>query len=214
MKNAPHQPDKKDIILLVAEKLFAENGFEGTSIRDLAAMADVNLAMISYYFGSKEKLFEELVLRRTSYMREMLEQITASEVGPWEKLYAIIDLYVERILSNATFHKIMFREISLELRTGMTNNICDILSRNALQFAVVINEGIEKKIFRQVDVPLTIATIIGSINHATLSKKLVCSVLKVDFDSYQVNSDEHKTRLKNHLKQMMTSHLQIQNPVI
>ena len=53
--------DKKEHILIVAERFFGENGFDGTSIRDIAQKANVNLAMISYYFGSKEKLLEALM---------------------------------------------------------------------------------------------------------------------------------------------------------
>ena len=47
-------------IINVAEKLFAEKGFAATSVRDIANEADVNVSMISYYFGSKEKLAEAL----------------------------------------------------------------------------------------------------------------------------------------------------------
>ena len=50
--------DKQIAIINTAEKLFALNGFDGTSVRDIAHEAGVNLAMISYYFGSKEKLME------------------------------------------------------------------------------------------------------------------------------------------------------------
>jgi AcrR family transcriptional regulator len=203
--------DKKEHILQVAEVLFAENGFEGTSIRDLAARADVNLAMISYYFGSKEKLFEELVLRRTSYMRQMMQQLNSADTDPWHKIYTIIDLYVDRILSNVTFHKIMFREMSMELRSEMNSTICDTVSQNAIQFAKIINDGIERKVFKKGDVPLTIASIIGTINHSTLSKKLVCQVLNANPESYTINSEEHKTRLKKHLKQMITDHLKIKS---
>ena len=48
--------DKQIQILETAEKLFAENGFDGTSVRQISKAADINIAMISYYFGSKEKL--------------------------------------------------------------------------------------------------------------------------------------------------------------
>ena len=53
-----HSTDNK--IFLAAEKLFAEKGFAATSTRDIAKNAGVNVSMISYYFGSKEKLFEEI----------------------------------------------------------------------------------------------------------------------------------------------------------
>ncbi len=45
---------KEENILFAAEKLFAEKGFEGTSTREIAKAANVNISMISYYFGSKE----------------------------------------------------------------------------------------------------------------------------------------------------------------
>ena len=45
-------------ILIEAEKLFSEQDFDAVSVRDIAKEANVNIAMISYYFGSKEKLFE------------------------------------------------------------------------------------------------------------------------------------------------------------
>lgn len=50
--------DVKDRIILVARELFIQNGYAGTSVRDIAAASDANIAHISYYFSSKENLFE------------------------------------------------------------------------------------------------------------------------------------------------------------
>jgi len=47
----------RERLLDVAEGLFAERGFEGTSIRELASAADSNIASVNYYFGGKEKRF-------------------------------------------------------------------------------------------------------------------------------------------------------------
>ena len=43
-------------ILEIAEELIAENGFEKTSVRDISYKEKVNVAMISYYFGSKLRI--------------------------------------------------------------------------------------------------------------------------------------------------------------
>ncbi len=51
-------------ILDVAEEAFAGSGYAGTSLRDISERAEVNPALIRYYFGSKEKLFCEVVMRR------------------------------------------------------------------------------------------------------------------------------------------------------
>lgn len=50
--------DVKQRILDAAHKLFINNGFDGTSIRDIANASDTNIAMVNYYFQSKYNLFE------------------------------------------------------------------------------------------------------------------------------------------------------------
>jgi AcrR family transcriptional regulator len=56
----PPQPDRRLNILLAAEKLFALHGFHAVSIRQIAAEADVPLALIGYYYGSKNELYEAI----------------------------------------------------------------------------------------------------------------------------------------------------------
>lgn len=48
-------------IIEVAKNLFAEKGFYGTSIRDICKLAEVNISLISYYFGGKEELYKVVV---------------------------------------------------------------------------------------------------------------------------------------------------------
>lgn len=52
-------------ILEAAKILFADHGYEGTSIREIAKAADVNVASVNYYFNSKENLFLEIL--KTGY---------------------------------------------------------------------------------------------------------------------------------------------------
>ena len=74
--------DKQIQILEVAETLFAEKGFDGTSIRDISKVAKINVAMVSYYFGSKEKLLESLVLFKTSGLKEQLINLIEENLEP------------------------------------------------------------------------------------------------------------------------------------
>ena len=61
----------KDRLLDSAEKLFCENGFEGASIRDIAALAGCNIASVNYYFGGKQQLYEEVWRRHLIPMRDV-----------------------------------------------------------------------------------------------------------------------------------------------
>src|SRR5260370_15922671 len=56
--------ETKQRILDSAERLFAEHGSEGTSLRTIIADAQVNLAAIHYHFHSKEALWEAVIVRR------------------------------------------------------------------------------------------------------------------------------------------------------
>jgi AcrR family transcriptional regulator len=59
----PPEPDSpRGRILAAARDLFAEHGLDGTSTRAVAEAAGVNLAMIHYYYGSKEQLYERVLL--------------------------------------------------------------------------------------------------------------------------------------------------------
>jgi AcrR family transcriptional regulator len=49
-------PDTRERIFLAAERLFAQRGFDGVSVRDIVEAAQVNLAAVSYHFGSKSEL--------------------------------------------------------------------------------------------------------------------------------------------------------------
>ena len=60
----------RDRLLDAAEELFCEHGFEGASIRDIAAIAKCNIASVNYYFGGKEKLYEEVWRRHLIPMRD------------------------------------------------------------------------------------------------------------------------------------------------
>src|SRR3546814_16492662 len=54
----------RETILDIAEQEFALRGFAGTSLREIAERAEVNQALINYYFGTKQKLFGEVFKRR------------------------------------------------------------------------------------------------------------------------------------------------------
>jgi AcrR family transcriptional regulator len=78
--------DTKQRILDVAEEMFADHGFGGTSLRSIITAAEVNLAAVHYHFRSKEALLEAVVVRRLEPLnRERLELLDRyeREAGKW-----------------------------------------------------------------------------------------------------------------------------------
>jgi len=200
--------DKREIIITTAMKLFGEKGFEGTSVREIASGADVNPAMISYYFGSKEKLLESLVEHKASFLKGVFaELVNNTSLSQIEKLYVVIDSYIDRMFQSPQFHHLLHRELSLERRPQMKDTISDILLRNFVSVKKIIQDGIDSEEFNAIDIELTIVTLIGTINHLLLSETMCRKILQKskDFNPYQ--SKKLKERISEHLKQLMRSHL-------
>lgn len=93
-------------ILDCAEELFAARGFDGTSIRDIAGLADVQLTLVTYHFGSKESLFDYILARRASVLQvermQALEGARARHVTGPIPPKELIDGYVSSFLARAT----------------------------------------------------------------------------------------------------------------
>jgi AcrR family transcriptional regulator len=121
--------DKRDDILDVAEKLFAEQGFEAISVREISKAADINIAMISYYFGSKEKLYEEVVNRKLISFDTYRSKIEALPTYK-EKLFVMVDVFVDKFFERRQFQNIIFREMAMNQRTKMADKIATQLHQN------------------------------------------------------------------------------------
>ena len=68
------EKDAREAILDVAEERFSKHGFHGVTVREVAAAAQVNTALIHYYFNSKKELFDAVFMRRAEIVnRERMD---------------------------------------------------------------------------------------------------------------------------------------------
>ena len=123
--------EKQLQILEIAETLFAAKGFEGTSVRDIAEKAGINVAMISYYFGSKEKLLEALFNSRIGSVQVRMENLIKDQsLSPLQKINLLIDEYVERVLQHENFFKIMVTEQLITKNPSVLSSLKQLKLRN------------------------------------------------------------------------------------
>src|SRR6202050_1932995 len=76
-------PDRRRQIIAAASELFARNGFEGTSIRDIAAASGVLSGSLYYHFPSKEDLLFTVHQESLTAMRQEFETAIAGISDPW-----------------------------------------------------------------------------------------------------------------------------------
>lgn len=200
--------NRRRALLDKAEFLFAEHGFEGTSIRDLAKEAGMNLAMISYYFGSKEKLFEALVEDRSSSLLEKVKAPNESTSDPVQRLAALVPSLVDRWLANPRFYRILYREASLNSRPELKRIIADTLLRQVNEFRKILQDGVEQGRFREVDIDLTMVTFYGTITQLlSASPQMHQRMLGRRWVDDVSEMAHWRNRLVDHLLQVMQAHL-------
>ncbi len=92
----------RETILDTAESLFAQQGHEATSMRQITGAAGVNLASVNYHFGSKESLVQAVLKRRLEVLNRermrLLDELEAQSGGKPLKPSQIVDAFFGTLL--------------------------------------------------------------------------------------------------------------------
>lgn len=192
--------EKQIQILEVAQTLFAEKGFDGTSIRDISKEAKINVAMVSYYFGSKEKLLESLILFKTSGLKEQLINLIEENLEPIEKINKLIELYINRLNCNRGIYRVLHFELASKKRAIDLQSFSDIKKSNLKSLELIIQEGQAKGVFRKdIIIPLLTPTILGTYFHFQMNKPFFEEILDLKTD--EAYNNYIKTDLTKHIQQ-------------
>lgn len=192
--------DKQIHILQVAESLFAEKGFDATSIRNISKEAKINIAMVSYYFGSKERLLESLIVYRATDLKMQLENLRMENLNPLEKINKLIELYVTRVHCNSEIYKILHFEFSSKKRNINLDAFVELKKGNLKTLENIIEEGQNRGLFRKdIIVPLITPTILGTFFHFETNRPFFENLLNLNtpesYDTYIT------TTLTKHIQQ-------------
>ena len=88
-------------ILEAASEVFTEKGFAGTRTRDIAEKAGINLALLNYYFRSKEKLFEQVMkVKMVLLFGQIVPILTNEKTNLEEKIDLVSNKYFEILSKN------------------------------------------------------------------------------------------------------------------
>jgi len=183
----------RERLLDSAEALFCERGFDGVSVRDIAASADCNIASINYYFGGKEKLYHEVWLRylltmqdiRISSINEVMNQ-KGGKPQVEDLLNAFSKAFVGPLVDETKTHrfcKLMAREmIDQHVPVSMFVDNVMIPTLTAMRDALV-------KIYPDIDeskIPMIIVSIIGQLLHLLHIKAILQACEKTSLPEFDV----------------------------
>lgn len=190
--------EKQIKILDVAEELIAKKGFDGTSVRDISTKANINVAMISYYFGSKEKMLAYLYQYRVLRTRDSFAEFTHTikDGKPEMQMKEIIKFIVNQMFKYNYFHAFVKQEIRhTEL---VKDELVEFYKTTTEKIDDVIKKGIASGIFHYAPKAEDILTIvIGTAVFAIRNKAFYEAYLPGD-DKDFIRNAEQKVKTSNY----------------
>src|SRR4051812_24927505 len=98
--NQPRDSNTESKIKTAARIIFHKKGFTGTRTRDIAKQANINLALLNYYFKSKEKLFELIVIETLMVFYQGMEIVLNDKTTTLDKkIQLVAEKYIDLIIA-------------------------------------------------------------------------------------------------------------------
>jgi AcrR family transcriptional regulator len=143
----------------VATALFAEHGYDATSIRAITDVAGVNLGAVTYHFGSKDALYEQVFGSVMEPVRQHMVQEVGHDGTPLER----IERFVRALFQYLQDHPLLPRLITQHLASNrpLLDSVRRTIAGNIGQIADLIAEGQQDGTIRKGD-PRLMALSIGS----------------------------------------------------
>lgn len=137
--------ERRTRILDVAQSLFAEHGFEAVSMRDIAAAAEVSVALLTYHFGTKDRLYHEIFTRQSAVLDARIAHLADVDPAAEDRLDQIVAAFVEPQMrlretpDGLAFARLLAREATdpSSERRGIIEDLYDPMAR---QFIAALQE--------------------------------------------------------------------------
>jgi len=178
------QPEEsRAAILSAAVAEFAEHGIDGARTDRIAREARVNKALLYYYFEDKDALYEAVLDRVFSGMREQVMPVLESDLPPREKLLEYVGRYFDYIAANPQFPRVVQSEM---MRVGMHGS--PRMLRIAREYfapiygrlAQTLHEGAESRQLRPLNPMDFVPSVVGVVIFYFSTASTMKAMLKTD----------------------------------
>jgi len=195
MEENNNTPDVKEKIVTAARELFTQNGFNGTSVRDIASASETNVAMVNYYFRSKHNLFADIFNDAFAIVTGKIFEIVESDLPFFEMIRKWVYAYYDVLGSYPGFPLFVLNELSQRPESLSERINLDI----PYQIFKVLNEKFEEEQAKGTIIPMTIQDF--GINMVSLClfpfvfSPVAHSILDLSEEEYKKFLETHKVNV-------------------
>jgi AcrR family transcriptional regulator len=158
-KNSP----RKEVILEKAAHLFRRNGFNATSMRDLAENVGVEAASLYNHINSKAELLQEICFRIANKFTAYMDEINAADMSAIAKIEAILRFHIRQMIHNYEEVYVSDREWK-HLTDPYLSNFKNQRRTHRQRIAAIIEEGIKRNEIKKIDAPTAVLIILHAVS--------------------------------------------------
>ncbi len=186
-----------------ARKVFTQKGYAATRTRDIAEEADINLALLNYYFRSKEKLFNLIMLESFgTFIYGLKEVLNNRNTSLDEKLVDIVNHYIDMLTANPDLPLFIMSEI----RANSDHLLSNIVTRDFILDSYFIKQYQEESAANKRESlnPLQlIMTIVGTVVFPFIASPLIKKLGDTDQEGFDKLMDERRKLAPKWIKAMI-----------
>ncbi|MFA7361351.1 MAG: TetR/AcrR family transcriptional regulator [Candidatus Kapaibacterium sp.] len=176
-----------------ARKVFMKKGFKGTTSRDIAKEAGLNVALTNYYFRKKEKLFKIIFLDVAHDFLDDIVSILNKPIDLSKKIRMIMESELEVQQKDPDLF-IFFYSESRNNPENLLKELGMIKDRFLEKWNEQIRENIEKKIIRKIDPISALSIVIGQMQFPMVASRLLMEIGGFTEKSYKKFLEQEKER--------------------
>lgn len=178
-------------IIAAAKQVFISKGFSGCTSRELAKASGMNVALVNYYFRSKNKLFQLIFQTVMDEFFESMVSVFSSDRPLKEKLKLLIELEYEFLTKHPDIPRFIINELSRKDSDliEVTHILPKIYNTGVIEQALTAQKNGE---MRQVDLVGITMLIIANCHHPFMAKPLIIDLHNLTDAQYKEHLNAHQ----------------------
>ncbi len=175
-----HEKNTEDVIFDAAREVFTEKGFDGARMQEIAEKANINKALLHYYYRTKEKLFNAIFERVFGDFIPKITGMLETDVPLVEKIEFFVEHYIDFIMRNPHIPSFIIHELNRHPQRviDLIGNKTGLIKNNAFgKFAESVEQEIKKGNIISVDPEQLIVNIIGLCIFPFVAKPILMGVI-------------------------------------
>ncbi len=186
--------ETEQLILEAARKQFIQKGFAATRMQEIADEANINKAMLHYYFRSKEKLYQEIIVQMLNTIVPRLSKAVEYKGTAMEKIEKVVHTYIDMLTEHPEIPFFVMSELSQKRESFIAE-----LKKRAMYFPPIfgfiaqINQEMQAGKIRKIPPIHLFLNVLGMCVFPFMAKPIFCNIMNIPENNFDQLMQERKT---------------------